>query len=69
MHPGKTNRLTKLLILLYSYSGRLDFDVNIFQRGQMVVFREDRKVEEDQDSNRPVALRLTRLKLLVVKQV
>ena len=50
-----------------------DFDLSIFQRGQMVVFREAGKVKEDEDSNIPVALISTLLstclKLLTVKQV
>ena len=71
----RTNLLSKLLILFYSdsHGGRFDFDVKIFQRGQIIVFREDRKVKEDEDSNIPVALISTLLstclKLLTVKQV
>ena len=67
----RTNLLSKLLILFYSgyHGGRFDFDVSIFQR---VVFREDGKFKEDEDSNLPVALRSTLLsnclKLLAVSK-
>ena len=67
--------MSKLLILFYSgyHGGRFDFDVSIFQRGQMVVFREAGKVKVDEDSNIPVALISTLLstclKLLTVKQL